>query len=198
MVLHLSGLSIFIIYDFFDLCDVCIYIIGKSKIEWNNSRGGILATMSSEEISIYNINYLGEYCPRWLYSKCGVDMGFGGKIISWGNQYIISQSSSSNASAVETPNKIKKKLKIPPNINIDYLPKSDAMIARAKQFEKTLNSLNTPNDLIQFIQFKLKELNRIKIAMQNKPKKDDKGNDSDKARVIRYKYIQKCTVLRDI
>ena len=136
----------------------------KLKIEWNNLRGGMLATLSTQNVSIYNINYLGDlYCPKWIKKQCGVAMGFGGKVISFGTDYYISSSvSSSNLKESQTPStKTKKKLKIPPNININYLPKSQSMIVRAEQFKKTLNALSTVADLRNFTDTKLKTLNSM-------------------------------------
>eukprot|EP01084_Bolivina_argentea_P154154 268760_1 len=157
----------------------------KLKVEWNNLRPGLLATLSTQNISLYNINHLGDaYCPKWLNANCGVDLGFGGKVVSFGSDYVVSTSSSSTNLRGDPPKPVKKKLRIPPTITVEYLPKSEAMMARAEQFKKTLGSLSTVDDLEAFINTKLMTLQRMKSTVVSKkaPKKQakSKAEDSDK------------------
>eukprot|EP01084_Bolivina_argentea_P054924 100723_1 len=140
----------------------------KFKIEWNNNRGGILATMSSEEISIYNINYLGNYCPKWLYSKCGANIGFGDQIVSWGNEYNISASTGSN---LATPS---RKLKMPPNIHIDYCSKwlyskcgANTNNKRIEEKKQSENESNINNVILQSLITRIDEMNKNMKLLQN-------------------------------
>lgn len=143
----------------------------KLKVEWNNLRGGLLASMSTEKIALHEVSYLGDdYCPKWLVPNCGVSMGFGGKVVSFGNEYLFMPSnvsssnlrSSSNGGKSMTPSKVKKTLLIPPNITVGYLPKSKEMIARAESFKRTLNALGTVQEIVSFTDHKLRALESLK------------------------------------
>jgi len=168
----------------------------KEKVAWNQTRGGYLATMSSTRLACYNVSYLGgEYCPTWLGASCGARLAFGGKLVSFGTEFVTSSANSHSAStnnlseAATTPSgggvgsgaggkSLKRKVKIPPSIRVDFVPKSTAMIERAQQFKKTLQSLSTPEDVRTFAQNKLTALRNLLVTVkerkQLKPPKMEK------------------------
>jgi len=135
---------------------------GPQQIEWNNQRGGLVAALSGDKISIHVVNDCGEnYTPKWLQRESGAAHAFGGRLVSFG---IVKEAPSESSGGTKS----KKSTVLPPRLKIESMPKSQAMMARAMQFKRTLKSLENADELRAFCETKLKSLQSLLDSMGSK------------------------------
>jgi len=127
---------------------------GPQQIEWNNERGGLVAALSTQKISIHEMMDCGEsYVPKWLRRESGAAHAFGGRLVSFGT---VKEAASENSKS-----KKEKVVVLPPRLTVETMPKSQAMMARAMQFRRTLKSLENANELRDFCDAKRKSLESV-------------------------------------